>query len=508
MKRFWALVLALVCAVCLVPPVGAENTAAEELTSSTAITGTGFASFGFLKDGDSSAYKTSDGKATLTFQNEKGIGGIYLMFNLEYGPYTVVNNDTGATATAGKDGILHEFLDMRKLFGASAKSVSVQFEGKSVTLSEARTFTEGETPESVQRWNPPAEKADLMLFATHGDDDQLFFAGLLPKYAARKDCVVQVVYLTDHRNLTKARVHEMLNGLWNVGIRCYPVFGAFEDFRIDDLEGSYQQYESLGHKREELQGFVVEQIRRFRPKVAVGHDLKGEYGHGMHMVYADLLTKALDLTGNAEEFPESAQKYGTWEIQKTYLHLYTENQIVIDYDTPMEELGGMTPFEVTQKKGYPCHESQQWTWFTGWINGKDSPITKASQIATYNPCQFGLYRTTVGQDVAKDDFLENIETHAQEAARLQQEQQAATQPEESQPVEAQAPAQTVPTQGSDKAPSQTVKKSLKTALILLAVLVAAFFLALLGLRAQNIRRHKARMAAKRRKRRQPGNGRR
>ena len=293
-----------------------------------------------------------------------------------------------------------------------------------------------------------------------------------------------------------------------MGIRCYPVFGAFEDFRIDDLEGTYEQYESLGHKREELQSFVVEQIRRFRPKVAVGHDLKGEYGHGMHMVYADLLTKALDLTGNAEEFPESAQKYGTWEIQKTYLHLYTENQIVIDYDKPMEELGGMTPFEVTQKKGYPCHESQQWTWFTDWINGKDSPITKASQITTYNPCQFGLYRTTVGADVAKDDFLENIETYAQEAARLQQEQQAATQPKESQSVDAQAPAQTAPTQGSDKAPSQAVKKGLTTALILLAVLVVAFFLALLGLRAQNIRRHKARMAAKRRKRRQPGNGRR
>jgi hypothetical protein len=213
----------------------------------------------------------------------------------------------------------------------------------------------------------------------------------------------------------------MLNGLWAVGVTAYPVFGGFADFLIEDLQRSYEEYlYTYGTTREELQSFVVEQIRRFRPQVAIGHDINGEYRHGMHMVYTDLLIKALDMTNDPTVFPESAQKWGTWEIPKLYLHLYEENAITMDWDVPLERLGGKTAFEVSQKLGYPCHKSQQWTWFTRWINGKDSPITKASQIATYNPRNYGLYRSLVGADVEKNDLLENIVTYA-EQERIEQE---------------------------------------------------------------------------------------
>lgn len=417
----------ILCAVLLgLLPTGfavETRTMAEDLTADTDISGTGYGSFGFLKDGDLKEYQESDGNTTLTLKNEKGIGGVYLMFDLEYGEYTVVNNDTGTTAAAGKDGILHEFVDMKKLFGSAPKSVTLRFESGKVRLSEIRCFTPGDTPDSVQRWDAPWREADLVLFAAHGDDDQLYFAGLLPKYTARKDCAVQVVYLTDHRNTTNVRTHEMLNGLWSVGVRAYPVFGRFADFRIDSLQETYNRYAQLGTSKEELQSFVVEQIRRFKPKVVVTHDFNGEYGHGMHRLYADLVTRALDLTGDAGTFPESAEKYGTWEVLKTYVHLYPENPVVIDYDTPMEELGGLTPFEVTQKYGFPCHESQQWGGFVKWLNGSRDKITihKASGIATYSPCRFGLYRSTVGADAAKDDFLENVETYAQQHAREEEE---------------------------------------------------------------------------------------
>ena len=171
---------------------------------------------------------------------------------------------------------------------------------------------------------------------------------------------------------------------------------------------------------EELQSFVVEQIRRFKPLVAVGHDLKGEYGHGMHMVYSDLLVKSLTMTNDPECFPESAEKYGTWELPKLYLHLYEENKITIDYDQPMDVFDGLSAFQVTQKYGFPCHKSQQWTGFVDWIYGYDREITKASQIKKYNPSNFGLYHSTVGEDVEKNDFLENITTYA-EQERLEQE---------------------------------------------------------------------------------------
>ncbi len=422
MKPLFYKILALVLVLCCIPlPVFGQEQTAQDITKDTSITATGYSSLDFLTDKDLKTYKTSGDTATVTLKNSSGMDGLYLLFDLEYGKYTITDNATGKTFTAGTTGMLHEYVCLSDAFGTAVTDITLSFQDGPVRLSEVQVFSQGVLPENVQTWDAPYEgSADLVLFATHGDDDQLFFAGLLPLYAGQKGLRVQVVYLTDHRNLTNSRTHEMLNGLWNVGVTAYPVFGSFADFRIDDLQETYDEYARLGTSKEQLQSFVVEQIRRFKPLVAVGHDPKGEYGHGMHMVYTDLLVKALSLTGDPSAFPESATKYGTWEIQKLYLHLYEENPITLDYDQPLSQFDGMTAFQVTQKQGYPCHESQQWTWFTGWINGKQNQITKASQIETYNPCKFGLYHSTVGPDVSKNDFMENVVSYA-EQERIEQE---------------------------------------------------------------------------------------
>lgn len=426
MKPILYKLMALVLCLCLLPIQTFAAGDAEDITKDTLLTATGYESVDFLTDGNIKSYKNSDGNATITLENKDGMAGIYLLFDLEYGEYSVKDNGTGKTVTTGENGMLHEYIDLVAAFGNEPTSVTLAFDNGKVRLSEISVYSDGQLPEHVQVWRKPHDGgADLVLFATHGDDDQLFFAGLLPLYAGEKGLRVQVVYLTDHRNLTKGRTHEMLNGLWNVGVTAYPVFGSFADFRIDDLEDTYAEYKRLGTSKEELLGYVVEQIRRFKPQVAVGHDIKGEYGHGMHMLYTDLLIQSLEITGDDTRYPESAQKYGTWEIPKLYLHLYEENPVEIDYDQPLDSFDGMTAFEVTQKRGYPCHESQQWTWFTDWINGKWDQITKATEIKTYNPCKFGLYHTTVGADVQKNDFMENIVSYAEqerlEAERLEQE---------------------------------------------------------------------------------------
>ena len=420
LHKFCAALLCLSLLLCLVPVATAEG--AVDITAATTLSGTGYDSFAFLTDKNVDSYRTSGSSASITLKNSAGMAGLYLLFDLEYGQYTITDNDTGKAFTAGTHGMLHEYIDLSTAFGCQPKNVTVAFDNGKVRLSELYVFSEGRLPDFVQLWNAPLDgKADLVLFATHGDDDQLFFAGLLPYYAKEVGCAVQVVYLTDHRNLTNARTHEMLNGLWAVGVTAYPVFGGFADFRIDDLQGTYDEYSySYGTSKEDLQSFVVEQIRRFRPQVAVGHDINGEYNHGMHMVYADLLIKALDITNDAEQFPASAQKWGTWDLPKLYLHLYKENPIVMDWDTPLQSFDGLTAFQATQKFGYPCHKSQQWTWFTRWINGSSGEITKATQISTYSPCNYGLYRSLVGADVEKNDFLENIVTYA-EQERLEQE---------------------------------------------------------------------------------------
>ncbi len=420
-----ALITAIVVCSALQLPVCvlAAGQTAEDITAHIRFSGTGYGSMGFLSDGDTSDYRTATGETVITLQSDTLMAGLYLMFDLESGPYTVTNPATGAVFTAGSNGFLHEYIDLETVFGA-VKSVSLTFPD-GVRLSEIRVFSSGVLPEDVQQWSAPLDGgADLVLFSTHGDDEHLYFAGLLPAYGAEKGCRVQVVYLTDHRNDTNRRTHEMLNGLWNVGIRAYPVFGSFADFRIDSLQGTYDQYQSqYGTSRDDLLEFVVTQIRRFRPLVAVGHDLQGEYGHGMHQVYADLLTEAVSVTDDPAVFPESAKTYGTWQIPKLYLHLYGEEHTIIDYDTPLEAFDGLTAFQVSQKLGFPSHKSQQWPMFVNWIYGEDGQITKASQIKTYNPSRFGLYHSAVGPDVQKNDFFENLLTYAQqeEQARLELE---------------------------------------------------------------------------------------
>ncbi len=423
------LILALLLTMGL-PVLAVPETESEDISSTLYTEGTGYDSFDFLFDGNLLRSRSSKGNASLTLTGDTPIGYLYLIFQKDYPEISLENPDTGENALISQV-FLHHCIDLSNYFDVLPKSVILHFEQGSVSLNELTVFSPGRLPQQVQQWQPPAQgKTDLLLLSTHGDDEQLFFAGLLPLYAGEKGVAVQVAYLTDHRNLTGERVHEMLNGLWSVGCNVYPVFGSFPDFRIDSLDGTYQEFKRLGYSADALTGFVVEQLRRFRPQVVVGHDIQGEYGHGMHMVYTDCLIRALEISMDASAYPELAEKYGVWDVPKTYLHLYEENAVTIDYDRPLDHFNGMTAFEVTQKLGFPCHKSQQYTWFTRWLNGKNQQITKASEIATYSPCSFGLFRSTMGEDVLRNDFMENIVTYAQqeqleqerlEAERLEQE---------------------------------------------------------------------------------------
>ena len=419
-----SLILVAATAFCV---SAAEPAQASDITGDTAFSGSGYANFGFLKDKDVDIYRKSSGNTTLVLENPDGMASLYLMFDLEYGAYTITDNNSGTSITAGTNNFIHEFIDLEAAFGCLPTSLTLDFSNGTVRLSEVYVFSSGETPAFVQQWEPPLDgKTDILMMPTHGDDDHLYFAGLLPYYAGELDCAVQVAYLTNHRNYTNIRVHEILNGLWATGVEYYPVFAYTLDFRFDNLDKAYSVYEKNNISREDLVGFVVTQMRRFKPLVVVGHDIQGEYGHGMHKVYADMILKALPLANDPNSYPESAQRYGIWDVPKTYLHKLEENPIVIDYDIPLAHFDGLTAFQATQQYGFPCHQSQYiYPAFIEWLYGKENEITKASEIETHSPCKFGLYRSLVGEDILKNDFLENITTYAQqeqmELERLEQE---------------------------------------------------------------------------------------
>lgn len=411
LKRLIAAVV-LVCSLVVLAPAAfavEEEDTAINISGTTMITSNGYSDTRFLTDGDPTNFHTGNEGCSITLMNETGIGSVYLIFDQPCESYVVQNAANGDHFVTGTNQFLHDYIDLNAAFKGPITSVTFFFDKGTVQLSEIEVYTPGSVPPHVQIWQPPLEDStDILLLSTHGDDDQLYFAGLIPTYATMEGVGVQVAYLTDHRDTNRQRAHEMLNGLWASGCKVYPVMGQFPDFRIDDLRKTYEEYQNRGYSEEQLLGYVVGLLRRFKPQVVVGHDIDGEYGHGMHQVYTDCLIKALEISSSKSEFPELAETYGLWEVSKVYLHLYKENTIELDYDTPLDAFNGMTAFEVSQKLGFPCHVSQQNTGFTKWINGANNEITKASQIKRYNPRYFGLFYSTVGEDVKKNDFLENI----------------------------------------------------------------------------------------------------
>lgn len=411
MKK-WMMVL-LVCLLFVMPLSAQAAETASDITDSVAKTDQqGFSKARVIYDRNQLSTAVIADGSYLTLEYPEGIGSLYLIFDLEYPGYTVINNDTGAESRWGEKGFLHEFVDLEETFGSAPRSLTIRFDSGRVQLNELYVFASGETPDFVQKWEAPAEgKMDLVLFSAHGDDEQLFFAGVLPYYAGELGYEVQVVYLTDHRNRTMDRCHEMLNGLWAVGVRNYPVFGSYGDFLTSTGEKAMDIYSRKKITEKEMVGFVVEQLRRFRPMVAVGHDLiNGEYGHGMHILYSRLLDKALEISNDPQQYPEIAEKYGVWDVPKTYLHLWPENEIVMDWDKPLKAFDGQTAFQVTKYRGFPCHASQynDFAWYI-------APFETAASVEKYNPCYYGLYRSTVGPDVQKQDFFENVKTHARQA---------------------------------------------------------------------------------------------
>lgn len=355
-----------------------------------------------LFDMDFQNAQTVPDGASLTLSAADGISGLYFIFDLPYESVTLTEEERTVTADTG--GILHFYLDVEKALGRLPQSLQLTFSSGEASVNELRIFSPGALPDWVEQWNKiPQGEADLLLLSTHGDDEQLFFAGLLPWYAAQQGKRVQVVYFTDHRNITSIRVHEMLRGLWAVGVRDYPVFGAFPDYYTFDMEDAYSFYEEEGFSRDALLAFVTRQLRYYRPLVAVGHDEKGEYGHGMHQLTSDLLKKAVAASADSAQFPDSAQEYGVWQVPKTYLHLYPESQITLNWDIPMDAFGGKTAYEVTKELGFPRHESQV-SDFAWYFQGAD----RASDVERYSPCLYGLWHSTVGPDSEKDDFFENL----------------------------------------------------------------------------------------------------
>jgi hypothetical protein len=79
-----------------------------------------------------------------------------------------------------------------------------------------------------------------------------------------------------------------------------------------------------------------------------------------------------------------------WQARKLYAHLFPRDAWQHDWETAYPELGGKSPEQVAAQ-GMACHFSQ------------------TAHFVDYQGRRFGLLRSTVGPDILKRDFFENID---------------------------------------------------------------------------------------------------
>ncbi len=419
------------------------HTEAADITESLEVTAGSGGSLSKIKDGSTYTRESFSPSEKLTLSSAEEISGIYIIWQKIYGSWELSSG--GSTQICGENDFLHEYVAIEN----PSSQITLTLPDKDTEICELYAFTKGELPDWVQVWNPPCEKADLMLLSTHSDDEQLFFLGVLPTYAGQRGLKVQVVYMTNHWD-TESRPHEQLNGLWTVGVRNYPIIGIFPDDADTLSQNGEAVSETLERSldifgRDKLIAFQQEMLERFLPQVVIAHDIEGEYHHGAHMANTWSLQQALERS--------------SWNVPKVYIHLWGENEITMDWDQPLSAFGGKTAYEVS-KLGYACHESQQWTWFTKWIQGEG--INKASDIEKYSPCRYGLYKTTVGQDEQKNDFMEHITPYADSTPEPTAEPEPTSQAVQASP-------------SSKASENKTEGSGISASLIIATILLAAVF---------------------------------
>ncbi len=333
-----------------------------------------------LTDGKIDTFASGE-NVKIEITSQTPLGGVWLRYS-----QTPVGGVLNGETKICENGFWSEFIPLENL------TATVTFDA--VSICEMNVYSKGEIPSEVQRWSLAQYETDLMLFAAHSDDDQLFFAGLVPYYIAKGDVDVKVCFFTtSYQDIS--RVQELLAGLWHCGLKNYPIILPLPDEYSESIATAKAQLANAGYPHKDVCALAREVLNTYTPQVAVVHDFDGEYGHGMHRLSAAVIKEVIETATENDFVPP-----------KAYSHLFAQNEIVLPIDEVLEPFG-KSAFNISQE-AFNFHKSQHWTWFYGWLYGENRPVSAASQIRTYNPAKYGLFHTLVGLDT-ENDMLENIE---------------------------------------------------------------------------------------------------
>ena len=151
-------------------PEPTPRPAAQQLEIEAAAEGLDLAN---INDHDNFSKVRLSADTAITLQAGTDIGELYLIFDRPV-EWRLETSDS-TEQTCGQNGFIHEYVELEE----PSSSVTLHLPADTV-LCQVYAFTPGQVPDWVQQWQPPCEKADLLVLPTHADDEHLWFGGALP----------------------------------------------------------------------------------------------------------------------------------------------------------------------------------------------------------------------------------------------------------------------------------------------------------------------------------------
>ncbi len=379
MKKWFAL---LVCTmVLLMAPAVARAEAEEESNPTDSADVPVGCSFTLPEETAQYAYRLSDGvvgsrivlkaKEAFTVAPESETTAMVFDWYAVPASYTVTQKSAGGGVLAEKtvtDGYLKGVIAVEP--SCVAVTVTLGAEG---AIGDVYAYSAtAATGSAAQSFLPTPPQADLLIITAEPGAEFRQFGAVLPTYAQECGIRTAVLYLTDYGK--RARLDEAFAGLSSIGYEEYPILGNFTCSNYDSYDMAAD-----GFNKTTLIRYLKEQIALLQPKVVVTHSPADSAGS--HSFTAECVLRAVSES-------EGVQKLYTFGADEGAA------STLIDMNAPLNCYGGRTAAEVAQA-AYDLHVSQ---------------LVFGLQIDTASA--YTLAYSTVGDDTAKDDLFEHIDTAA------------------------------------------------------------------------------------------------
>ncbi len=332
----------ILCAFLLIIAAAGLADQAEDLTGQCTFSASSSkGKYARMTDGDSATWwATKDRKHNwlqITAPEGKTIGAVSLHFRNRPDSYEVQvqQGKDWETVAVGQDGIYHAFHEIPggaagiRIYVPSAKKQALGF-------SEIMIFGEGEIPDHVQRWETSAEGAEVMILAGRWEGETTQQEALKEALGEGKTTVLAcLTYIGPEERA------EMLNRLWDEGLRIHPLFAGFKDSKKKTLAS---QYKALGGK-DKVKAWLSDVFHQIQPDTVALPDPEDETAHPLTRAAGDAGCEVLNsAAGSAVQHAYILRDGG----EKKWVHGETANTQEPDTDAATGEGNGAVPAETAE----------------------------------------------------------------------------------------------------------------------------------------------------------------